>query len=1251
MHLAYHVCTLVDNLPLTITAFAVGGHASLLYVGTSTGALLVYELNHAIKSPTVVSPRDDGTDTRSLNLEPTLEHTSIVSANLRNTQKTFSKKSIDQLLVVKELNAVISISDSHVLLHDMETLTQQAQLPETKGCTCMAVWTEAVTPVGADDMPYLLTQLAVCIRRKLLLYSWKDGTYADMQEYNLSGTPRAIAFLTSESVALSMQKETAMLFLPTGDVESQHSWTGSTNSLYSTAAGLVKSGKTRLAKYGDGYIVTQDAAALTIAGEGARRFDFPAVVDDCVFHSPYLIAVSASRPLEVRHWVSHNVVQSFELQHSKLLTFSGTDVFVASSHVIWMLSAVSMENQTLELVKAKNFDEAVALVDSLNWDAGDKLLRRQQIKKLGAYSLFERGNYEQAMVLFQELAVAPEEVLALFPITKVSASHLPDLSQYGIEINLQKSDPEALRALTRFLTERRALLGRLRSTTRSPTASPRSSISMAPPGTAGQRGMHRSSTASSVSTFARDFASKVDLNLDPDEIQAQSVAVDTALLRIYLRTTDSLVGSLVRVKNNCDPEVAEELLLNAKKYNELIDFYYGKGMHRRALEKLARFGSDANHPLHGHQALLAYLQKTVGVDVSLTLEFATWLTQTNPAMGLELFKDDAKTSRHFPTDKTIAQLRSVSLESLADYLEFLIYDLDNDTTAVHEEFIATLVQLIQLARRAYTSDTESSEDEDEDDDDDTGDEEESDDDDEREAESSLKGSKHEVNRMQRADDLGHKLSLVLRTSQSYDAARVLALLPAQGFDRDRAVVLGRLQRHAEVIDIYVSKLNDVDKAESYCVELKGVAASVVETCFTQVVKLAMAISTPLDKVTELITRRARYLNALEVVSLLSDDMCLGDLLPFFEETHCAQTSKQRNAAVVKNLAKREHMIAQADNGATKQRAVVLNEMSVCPVCAKRIGNSFLPMLSTSAILSIALCAIVAVVAISYFCDIGKRFRRLFSSGRSSSAVSGSMSSPAKNKSYAPEMSSECRRPSNNNTATTPLPDLASFATSTDSTSSSTSSVSSTTQPPLTLHTAVQIPSLPSPVLTSPIMNLSSYMLGSPSERTSSVASYSTQDDAASQVYLETAVVMVVVAEYEVSNTDELPVKRGDYVRLHAYYSDGWALASDAAGNEGFLPAACMVSVEKFNQVMSGPRSQAAAAAVPPPAPALRSGAELSPLSAVSNAAQNSASTYTRYCNNEQRPVSLYLESQILDVMEAVTTSANASYTIATTPVA
>lgn len=78
-----------------------------------------------------------------------------------------------------------------------------------------------------------------------------------------------------------------------------------------------------------------------------------------------------------------------------------------------------------------------------------------------------------------------------------------------------------------------------------------------------------------------------------------ATVVDTTLFRAYMFTNPAFAGSLFRLANCCDPDVVMTSLEESKRYHDLIDFLYGKRLHRNALEMLRKFGEMT--PRHVHR--------------------------------------------------------------------------------------------------------------------------------------------------------------------------------------------------------------------------------------------------------------------------------------------------------------------------------------------------------------------------------------------------------------------------------------------------------------------------------------------------------------------------------------------------------------------------------------------------------------------------------------------------------------------------
>lgn len=70
---------------------------------------------------------------------------------------------------------------------------------------------------------------------------------------------------------------------------------------------------------------------------------------------------------------------------------------------------------------------------------------------------------------------------------------------------------------------------------------------------------------------------------------ATAKLVHTTLFRAYMYSKPTLVGSLVRQPNLCDPVVVNERLKETGRFHDLVDFFGGKKLHREALTLLKQY--------------------------------------------------------------------------------------------------------------------------------------------------------------------------------------------------------------------------------------------------------------------------------------------------------------------------------------------------------------------------------------------------------------------------------------------------------------------------------------------------------------------------------------------------------------------------------------------------------------------------------------------------------------------------------------
>ena len=165
--------------------------------------------------------------------------------------------------------------------------------------------------------------------------------------------------------------------------------------------------------------------------------------------------------------------------------------------------------------------------------------------------------------------------------------------------------------------------------------------------------------------------------------------VDTTLFRAYMHALPSLAGPLFRLDNFCDPRVVEDKLYEHGRYQDLIDFLYGKKLHREALEELARFGkneaADEVMPaLRGPGRTVAYLQQLPPEMMDIILEFAEWPIRTEPEVGMQVFTADTENAENLPREQVLEFLTGVDKGLAIQYLEHVINELGDTSPEFHQ---------------------------------------------------------------------------------------------------------------------------------------------------------------------------------------------------------------------------------------------------------------------------------------------------------------------------------------------------------------------------------------------------------------------------------------------------------------------------------------------------------------------------------------------------------------------------------------
>jgi len=156
----------------------------------------------------------------------------------------------------------------------------------------------------------------------------------------------------------------------------------------------------------------------------------------------------------------------------------------------------------------------------------------------------------------------------------------------------------------------------------------------------------------------------------------------------------------------------------------------------------------------------------------------------------------------------------------------------------------------------------------------------------------------------------------------------------------RAILLGRLGRHDQALELYVYRLREYSKAEEYC---KRVYQSGTETSSVFLTLLRIYLrptvqttANLLNPALDLISRHNARLDPVETLQLLPPLVTAQDIraflietlrVPSFDTRVVRQISKARNDQLARKL-----MVLQS-------RRVKVVDSRICPQCHKRLGNS------------------------------------------------------------------------------------------------------------------------------------------------------------------------------------------------------------------------------------------------------------------------------------------------------------------------
>lgn len=961
MYQAFEPALLLDKLPVKVESLA--HHRQNLYVGTSSGVLLVYRITQVSEGSLYVDEFGEG-----------------YGIELVRSVKQFSKRSIEKIEIIPELGLLIALTDNQVNAYDLNSLQFQVSLAPSQLTSKGPLQTAIITGIAQlapllssgnkpgpppQATPTLTTRIGIAAKRTLVILTWVDGEFASdrTQEFTIPDRVRCLEFLTADQLWLgSTSKEYFILQLDSGTLVEAAPSTNVPSTDQKTEPPNNKGGSSGVTSFLDlaysstQYVSNYNPLSLRSAvprpimlkvsaqemiivkgevglfvgidGSTTRRsaIHFPLEPIFLGYSFPYLI-IGSSKSIDVRNLDSQVTIQNYEL--APVAITRGKAPFIATANQIWRWVPSHFADQINKLIELKLFEEALTLLEQNRDRVSEvQLCTAEQIRELYALDLFLQGQFDRALGMALELQLPPNQIIGLYP--PVISGEQSSEEEQGSETEQgnapyqyikdprQWSQPrliDAVQALVQYLTQLRTnLLAQIQS-------------------------------LKSEDSLATSHQSADDIGSLESKI-IDVTLIDTTLVRCYLLTNHAMIGPLLRINNYVNVPTVDQLLASNHKYRELIDLYYSKGLHRKALQLLKTLGvSDDNtsYGLGGVSPTIQYLERLGGDHFDLIQEFVPWCISGDPEAML-LFTEDHATAESLPVRGVLDLLESIDIKLAKDYLHSLLpsHYIERDPPVPHpcesqvtpelhtrlaliylEELHQEISSIkngevcelaLELERIAYQVKSPS------------------DDSIEIDQELLTKGSSF-LRTLKRMNQF------LVAEPALYKPETLLGRLPTEMFFKPRALVLSQLHQHDQALRILVYRLNDINGAEDYCRRINSRQA--FQTLLRVYLKAEEAGSSTsyLDCALRLLDCHGARVEAGSTLELLPTTVPMHSLGNFLKRNLCELMSSLHSAHINLSLLRAERSRLNQRLVQLKSEPILLESSTLCPVCLKRIGTS------------------------------------------------------------------------------------------------------------------------------------------------------------------------------------------------------------------------------------------------------------------------------------------------------------------------
>lgn len=897
-----------------VDSIAMGSGLQRLFVGTGDGQLLLYDCRPNTQNGS---------------------YTLALKDNIRKASK--DRKPVSNLILVESWRVLIGIMDNMVMAYDSHSFQILSQLLDTKGCHLFAVHERS-------------SLLVVANKKKLSIYMWQESGLVPRRELNCNEVPKLLQCVPGAIIVgckrhyeiidlanmtmsrlLDFDKEHRMVSLEVHTIAGR-----SSSTLLSVGAGL-QGAMLDMSAFAKGFPghYSGDSFSAGAAGTHAKsalysqsktqsfgdRIEWSTPPLSLHLLVPYIVTLQEGG-VEIHDPVSLNSLQKISFPRCEspclctALASPGDEqaFFNTGDNQLFALKMIPLSAQISDLMEAGSYEVAINLCAMTQASGQLRDVDVCQIHEKYAMTLFHKGDFKGAMSNYISAKTTPLVLLRRFPdLVPVALHASAGIVSSGANKLTGLVLQRAAAAMATFCTHHR--------------------------GAVSQAAELAEKTKSAGIGAAADIS-------DPDEAIRLSELVDTVLLFSLIQCSPPQRTAAVDVlssKNHCHIESSAVLLASqGNAFTEaLLWLYRSRNEHRRVLAALTEdrcvgtgawtkdqfytwtaeylrwlwyHESDASLP----QLALSALRPVLEYDANLGLSVLTMRPKGRATFGgkgvtvqevvtfLESMQPSTLSARFANNNELMANVSSSSAKTQGgskrssmrhqnvggdvaiplingralgvSYLEWLVGS-GAAPPSMHDEFAQLLMEGIPLEKDI----------------------------DHRSNDLEIKDGDTESMLLYKI--YRRKLQSFLQSSSEYHPDRILKFLPQQ-FLHEYALLLSRLHRHEEVLQIYIEQLADLALAEAYCQriyegsqksKLTGAANETEENIYLVMIESMLSSANasfdPLPTVISIAERNFEKLDPTAFLSLLPPTVPLAMLSSYLCIVIEHNSTKKRNLQV------------------------------------------------------------------------------------------------------------------------------------------------------------------------------------------------------------------------------------------------------------------------------------------------------------------------------------------------------------------